>query len=154
MTGIKVIAEDMRQSYEKAQRIYDPEGMSPTVMSSYFKGIGHDIRVTCDIDMPGRLDITRRVYSPDGKSPTMLRHDGGGHEVKIMSSEEDGDLVYRILTPRECWRLMGQPDWAYDAAAKVSSRTQLYNQAGNSIVVEVLKAIFRAVADAPPRSMS
>lgn len=154
MAEIKVMAEDTRQSYERAQRIYDLEGLSPTVLSSYIKGAGHDIRVVADIDMPGRLDMAKRIYSSDGKSPVMVRHDGGNRDVKIMSSEEDGDLVYRILTPRECWRLMGQPDRAYDAAAKVSSRTQLYNQAGNSIVVEVLRAIFRVVADAPPGSQS
>lgn len=79
---------------------------------------------------------------------------GTSKTIKVLESEERDYLTIRILTPRECWRLMGQPDWAYDAAAKVSSRTQLYNQAGNSIVVEVLRAIFRTVADAPPRSMS
>lgn len=111
------------------------------------------IHVMADIDSPHNLEIWRRVYSPSGFSPT-LTCGGTSKAIKVMDSEEGGCLKVRILTPRECWRLMGQPDWAYDAAAKVSSRTQLYNQAGNSIVVEVLRAIFRTVAEAPPRSES
>lgn len=51
---------------------------------------------------------------------------------------------YRIrrLTPLECWRLMGFPDADYLKAEKVNSSTQLYKQAGNSIVRNVLMAVF------------
>ena len=51
---------------------------------------------------------------------------------------------YRIrkLTPRETWRLMGFDDADYDKASSVNSNTQLYKQAGNSIVKQVLMAIF------------
>lgn len=49
----------------------------------------------------------------------------------------------RKLTPRECWRLMGFDDEDFDKAAKVCSDTRLYSQAGNSIVVNVLEAIFK-----------
>lgn len=111
------------------------------------------IHVMADIDNPHDLELWRRVYSPSGIAPT-LTCGGTSKVIKVMDSEGDGCLKVRILTPRECWQLMGQPDWAYDAVAKVSSRTQLYNQAGNSIVVEVLRAIFRTVADVPPRSES
>lgn len=47
---------------------------------------------------------------------------------------------YRIrrLTPRECWRLQGFPDWAFDRAAAVNSDSQLYKQAGNSVTVNVI----------------
>ena len=50
---------------------------------------------------------------------------------------------YRIrkLTPRECWRLQGFPDWAFDKAATVNSDSQLYKQAGNSVTVNVIEAI-------------
>ena len=48
----------------------------------------------------------------------------------------------RKLTPKECWRLMGFDDEDVDKAKKVNSNTQLYKQAGNSIVVNVLEAIF------------
>ena len=48
---------------------------------------------------------------------------------------------YRILTARECWRLMGFDDEDFDKAAKVCTEAQLYKQAGNSIVVNVLERI-------------
>ncbi|HEM3658016.1 TPA: DNA cytosine methyltransferase, partial [Streptococcus suis] len=49
----------------------------------------------------------------------------------------------RKLTPRECWRLQGFPDWAFDKASKVNSNSQLYKQAGNSVTVNVIEAIAR-----------
>ena len=52
-------------------------------------------------------------------------------------------LRIRKLTPKECWRLMGFDDEDFEKAEKVNSNTQLYKQAGNSIVVNVLEAIFK-----------
>ncbi|HEM3612149.1 TPA: DNA (cytosine-5-)-methyltransferase [Streptococcus suis] len=49
----------------------------------------------------------------------------------------------RKLTPRECWRLQGFPNWAFDKASKVNSNSQLYKQAGNSVTVTVIEAIAR-----------
>ena len=53
------------------------------------------------------------------------------------------ETEYRIrkLTPKECWRLMNFKDIDFDKAAEVNSNTQLYKQAGNSIVCNVLVAI-------------
>ena len=51
------------------------------------------------------------------------------------------NLRIRKLTPKECWRLMGFDDADFERAAQVNSNTQLYKQAGNSIVVNVLEAI-------------
>lgn len=59
--------------------------------------------------------------------------------------EIDGEIYLiriRKLTPRECWRLMGFTDEDFDKAASVNSNTQLYKQAGNSIVKQVLMAVF------------
>ena len=53
------------------------------------------------------------------------------------------DLKIRRLTPKECWRLMGFDDEDFEKASKVNSNTQLYKQAGNSIVVNVLMCIFK-----------
>lgn len=52
-------------------------------------------------------------------------------------------LRIRKLTPKECWRLMGFSDEDFEKAGKVNSNTQLYKQAGNSIVVNVLIEIFK-----------
>lgn len=54
---------------------------------------------------------------------------------------------YRIrkLTPRECGRLMGVSDEDISKMAAVNSNTQLYKQFGNSIVVDVMCAMFRTL---------
>lgn len=53
------------------------------------------------------------------------------------------NLRIRKLTPKECWRLMGFEDKDFEKASKVNSNTQLYKQAGNSIVVNVLESILK-----------
>lgn len=54
----------------------------------------------------------------------------------------ENNVRIRKLTPLECWRLMGFTDEDFYKAAKVNSNSQLYKQAGNSIVKQVLMAIF------------
>lgn len=71
------------------------------------------------------------------------------HEIAhtITTSSINGvignDYRIRRLTPKECWRLMGFDDSDYEKASKVCSETQLYKQAGNSIVVNVLQPILK-----------
>ena len=77
-----------------------------------------------------------RVYSPAGLAPCLNTMQGGQREPKIFI---DGKV--RKLTPRECWRLQGFPDWAFDKAQEVNSNSQLYKQAGNSVTVSVIVAI-------------
>ena len=55
----------------------------------------------------------------------------------------DYEIRIRKLTPKECWRLMGFSDEDFEKAQKVNSDSQLYRQAGNSIVVPVLESIFK-----------
>lgn len=54
-----------------------------------------------------------------------------------------GQYVPRRLTPKETWRLMGVNDEDIEKASQLVSNTSLYKQSGNSIVVQVLEAIFR-----------
>lgn len=56
---------------------------------------------------------------------------------------EVGQYVPRRLTPRETWRLMGVNEEDIDRASQMVSQTSLYKQSGNSIVVQVLEAIFK-----------
>ncbi|MBW3058848.1 MAG: hypothetical protein CXB60_07310 [Spiroplasma poulsonii] len=58
---------------------------------------------------------------------------------------DEKEYFLRVLTPRECWLLMGFSNKDFDKASKVVSETQLYKQAGNSIVVDVLEKIFIAM---------
>lgn len=62
-------------------------------------------------------------------------------------SSNVNELRIRKLTPKECWRLMGFDDSDFEKAEKVNSNTQLYKQAGNSIVVPVLEHIIGALFD-------
>lgn len=71
------------------------------------------------------------------------RQDGISNTITTIQKDnllKDGFRI-RKLTPRECWRLQGFPDWAFDKAQAVNSKTQLYKQAGNSVTVNVIKAI-------------
>lgn len=80
------------------------------------------------------------------QSSTRRGRVGHGVAKTIPTSDSQGTLDgFRIrkLTPRECWRLMGFSDEDFIKAEKVNSNTQLYKQAGNSIVVDVLMAIFK-----------
>jgi len=116
--------------------------------------------------LPGNHDQNSRVYDTNGLAPTLSTMQGGGEEPKIIqrghgynqggehdiaptltrnSYQENNYLSdgFRIrkLTPRECWRLQGFPDWAFDKAQEVNSNSQLYKQAGNSVTVNVIAAI-------------
>lgn len=67
----------------------------------------------------------------------------GNQDIFKLEADEVKQYRIRKLTPKECWRLMGFSDEDFEKAAAVNSNTQLYAQAGNSIVVNVLEAIFK-----------
>ena len=87
---------------------------------------------------------SRRVYDPKGLSPTLHTCGGGeNQEIKVAVMENNEQFRIRKLTPLECWRLMGFDDEDFRKAEAVNSNSQLYKQAGNSIVVNVLEGILR-----------
>ena len=74
------------------------------------------------------------------------RVDGSANTITTVQKDNYVATPYRIrkLTETECWRLMGFDGEDINKAKAVGvSRTQLYKQAGNSIVVDVLMAILR-----------
>ena len=85
---------------------------------------------------------------PDSKTRRGRVQEGGDTVPTLTASSSENinyvETVYRIrkLTPKECWRLMGYTDKDFEKAAEVNSNTQLYKQAGNAIVKQVLMAIF------------
>ena len=84
----------------------------------------------------------QRVYDSVGLACSQTAQGGGlGSYTGLYYTQ------YRIrkLTPKECWRLMGFTDEEFEKAQAVNSNTQLYKQAGNSIVVDVLVAILKEV---------
>lgn len=91
------------------------------------------------------LDLYNRRVINDGIAKTLgadCGHNGTSGNMMVYR-----DFRIRKLTPRECWRLMGFKDSDFEKAEKVNSNTQLYKQAGNSIVKQVLMAIFKQMID-------
>ena len=113
-----------------------------------------------------KSEANGQVYHRGGVSPCICCGAHNGVQPKI---NENMAKIYRIrkLTPRECYRLMGvkdsdidliqhypfirvgnagwtRPEGMTDAEVKKLkiSESQQYKQAGNSIVVNVLEAIF------------
>lgn len=73
------------------------------------------------------------------------KNDGVSHALRTKGETMVAEPPLRIrkLTPKECWRLMGFDDADFEKAAQLNSNAQLYKQAGNSIVVDVLYYIFK-----------
>ncbi len=88
----------------------------------------------------------KNASTTDGTiSPTLTSAmgTGGGHVPMTVFY----DLRIRKLTPRECWRLQGFPDYAFDKAQEVNSNSQLYKQAGNSVTVNVIAEIAKKLIE-------
>jgi len=81
------------------------------------------------------------VYDSNYLCPTIDTSTGGHREPKIITN-----LRIRKLVPIETWRLMGFSDEAFNLAAPNQSNSSLYHQAGDSIVVNVLMAIFKELS--------
>ena len=122
--------------------VYSKDGVMGSLVATDYK----QPKQIAEINQVGMLDIkgneqVRRVYRDNGISPTLNTMQGGNRQPKILRG-----LDYRIrkLTPRECFRLMGMSDDDIDKIQQVGiSNTQQYKMAGNSIVVDVLEAIFK-----------
>lgn len=148
-------------------RVYDIEGISPTLNT--MQGGGREPKVMV-IDDQGRRNkkispknivptlraqshgnepkVTIPVLTPDrvNKRQNGRRFKNNGEPMFTLTAQDRHGVMteclkIRKLTPRECWRLQAFPDWSFDKAQEVNSKTQLYKQAGNSVTVNVIKAI-------------
>lgn len=93
-----------------------------------------------------------KAYAGDGLYTNISNKRGTvQHEITptLTSIQDKGvitnDFKIRKLTPKECWRLMAFSDEEFEKAKKVNTNAQLYKQAGNSIVVNILVKIFRGL---------
>ncbi|MCT3090663.1 DNA (cytosine-5-)-methyltransferase [Lactococcus lactis] len=134
----------------ETNRVYSPEGLSPTLNT--MQGGGREPKIAIKIK-----EATKQGYAiaeqgdsinfslPDSKT----RRGRVGKQVaqtldtSCNQATITKDMRIRKLTPRECWRLQGFPDWAFDKAQEVNSNSQLYKQAGNSVTVPVIYEIAR-----------
>ena len=118
-------------------KLQDANGISDTLVAAMGTGGGNVPIILEDYLIIGSTQ-KHAAISKNGIVPTLTSAMGmGGGQVPMIAK----DLRIRKLTPKECWRLMGFDDIDFEKASKVNSNTQLYKQAGNSIVVNVLEAI-------------
>lgn len=143
-----VVAGNLAGSHEQNGRIYDVNGVSPTLNTMQGGDRQPKIRVR-EATKQGYAEasVGDSVNLAHPNSKTRRGRVGKQIANTLLTGESQGvvEPSFRIrkLTPRECWRLQGFPDWAFDKAQEVNSNSQLYKQAGNSVTVNVIKEIAR-----------
>ena len=164
----KIVIDGLTRDTQKQKaRVFNPRGLAASLIATDYKeppqisvigqlkggekgrvvdrdGIGYTLTAT---DYKDPLKIAEPVIvgsmqahaavKTDGICPTLTEAMGmGGGQVPVHTY----GVRIRKLTPRECWRLMGFLDEEFDRVHGISN-SQLYKQAGNSIVVNVLSAL-------------
>lgn len=139
------------------KRVYSDEGLSPTLTD--MQGGNRQPKIIVDSDIKPSV-----AKNYEREAQEIAKSDKEIYQCECTSGWQDNkvgikvsptiryssthtcvynDYRIRKLTPRECWRLMGFDDESFEKAAQVNSNSQLYKQAGNSIVVNVLESIFK-----------
>lgn len=140
---------------EQVRRIYSQEGISSTLNT--MQGGNRQLKILTHskyIDKKYNDFITKDGYAPKMSNPynsKEIRDNAPTLTAQGNSITKSGTALkleqnYRLrrLTPTECWRLMGFRDEHINKAIELGiSDSQLYKQAGNSIVVNVLYFIFK-----------
>lgn len=143
-----VIAGRLPGKFNSVNRVFDIEGLAPTLNTMQEGGREPKIRVR-EATKQGYAEasVGDSVNLSHPNSKTRRGRVGEGIANTLVTGDSQGVVTpnFRIrkLTPRECWRLQGFPDWAFDKAQEVNSNSQLYKQAGNSVTVNVIKEIAR-----------
>lgn len=183
------LTEGAARDNPSRRRVYDTNGLSPTLQSAMGEGGNLQPFVVTERKL-GNIygfdggNYAGNVYDDEMLSPTIRTYQGGNQQPMIvamrgrnpdnpsdrtagspteqrlepnsqgicntLTSVQKDNMVlekcnkYRIrkLTPIECWRLMGFSDEDFHKAEEANSNSQLYKQTGNSIVKNVLMAIF------------
>ena len=136
----------LQPNFNQCGVVYETDGIAPTIRAYQGGGLEPKIRVkeaTSQGYAEAQIGDSVNLSHPNSKT----RRCRVGKQVAntLLTGESQGvvepDFRIRKLTPRECWRLQGFPDWAFDRAQEVNSNSQLYKQAGNSVTVNVIAAI-------------
>ena len=131
-------------------------GTQATYLLEQWKGNHMDnSKIVCE----ERVDEGLRFFKGDTIG-TIRTIESGGDKRVIESKAEVNGYRIRKLTPKECWRLMGFADEHFENAKTAlnekfyngqdRSNSQLYKQAGNSIVTDVLYYVFKELYSAMP----
>ena len=137
----KQLASLLASNYDQNKRFYKTDGVSPTISTMGGGQRQPKIVEPFVVASRGRGENNEQHLEP--------RRDGVTNTITSVQKDNYVARDYRIrkLTPLECWRLMSFDDADFRKAEKVNSNTQLYKQAGNSIVVDVLEAILKELLD-------
>lgn len=131
-------AELQIKAHRSIKSVQSPSHICPTLTT--MQGGHREPKILQVAKTECKFDQESRVYGVNGISPTLAARDSQGPK-KIYINEK-----YRVrkLTPLECWRLMAFTDEDFYKVKNIGiSNSQLYKQAGNSIVVKVLEGIFK-----------
>jgi DNA (cytosine-5)-methyltransferase 1 len=138
----------LQPNFNQCGVVYETDGISPTIRAYQGGGLEPKIKVReATAQGYAEAEIGDSVNLAHPNSKTHRGRVGKGQANTLLTGGSQGvvipDFRIRKLTPRECWRLQGFPDWAFDKAQEVNSNSQLYKQAGNSVTVNVIEAIAR-----------
>ena len=141
-----IVAGKLPGNHDQNSRVYNADGLAPTL--STMQGGGQEPKILIkEATTKGYAEALPgdSVNISHPNSETRRGRVGKGIANTLLTGEEQAVVTenYRIrkLTPRECWRLQGFTDWAFDQAKEVNSDSQLYKQAGNSVTVPVIADI-------------
>ncbi|EMW5809785.1 DNA (cytosine-5-)-methyltransferase [Enterococcus faecalis] len=137
-TGTYVVEREQHEE-KIAIPVLTPDRLEKRQNGRRFKGDGEEMFTLTAQDKHGVAIIQKsRGYNDGGiykVAPTVTSN--SWHENNFLKDS----IRIRKLTPRECWRLQGFPDWVFDKAKEVNIDSQLYKQAGNSVTVPVIADI-------------
>jgi DNA (cytosine-5)-methyltransferase 1 len=147
---------DKNGKRHQAGSVYDENGLSPTLdtMSGGWRQPCIEIKEATKkgykeafegdgIDISGRMETHRGTVQKGMCQTLKTSIDIGVVVTTVCNPYYKSNLKIRKLTPKECFRLMGVRDEDYENIAKNQSNSKLYHLAGDSIVVDVLMAIFK-----------
>ena len=140
--------KEMENGYIKKQNLTDNNVMSTLKCNPQQIGVCVEGGVAIKVANKKGYDMATDGDGVDlsyPESKTKRGRVGHGVSKTLMGTSNMGTVDnyrIRILTPKECWRLMSFDDEDFNKAkASGVSDSQLYKQAGNSIVVKVLEGI-------------
>jgi len=144
--GCKQVYDLNYYNHEQSNRVYSVNYSSPTLRTKCdeagtIKIINATSKGYLEAEEGDGIDISSRQNYHRG---TVQK--GKTQTLSTMGGENNGvvnNMRIRKLTPKECFRLMGVKDEDYKKIAKNQSDSSLYHLAGDSIVVNVLMAIFK-----------
>lgn len=133
------LSEEVQRRFKPTGSVYNKEGLSPTLDTMQGGYRQPCITVVGELECEGWYDVEKRVHNTGGLGVCVETR----NRAKYINEDNLGNYRIRKLTPKECWRLMGCSEEDFEKAKLFNSDSQLYKQAGNSIVVNVLEGIFK-----------